>query len=107
MLHDNYIRECFKDAAKGKTKRNDVQKILENLDAEVGILKDILQREMFVPDFHKKCVINENNCHKTRRILKPNYKYEQVVHHCAIGQFKPIVLNGLYEFSCGPLPAFL
>lgn len=104
MLHDDYIRKCFKDAAKGKTKRNDVQKILENLDAEVGILKEILQREMFVPDFHKKCVINENNCHKTRRILKPNYKYEQVVHHCAIGQFKPIVLKGLYDFSCGSIP---
>ena len=26
------------------------------------------------------------------------------IHHCAIGQFKPIVMNGLYEFSCGSIP---
>lgn len=104
ILQDDYIRECFKDAAKKKTKRRDVKKILENLDAEVGILKCIMQDEMFIPDYHEKCVINENNCHKTRRILKPHYKYEQVVHHLAIGQFRPIVMNGLYEFSCGSIP---
>ena len=104
ILQDDYIRECFKDAAKKKTKRRDVKRILENLDAEVGILKRIMQDEMFIPDYHEKCVINENNCHKTRRILKPHYKYEQVVHHLAIGQFRPIVMNGLYEFSCGSIP---
>ena len=104
ILQDDYIRECFKDAAKKKSKRRDVKKILENIDAEVGILKGIMQDEMFIPDYHEKCVINENNCHKTRRILKPHYKYEQVVHHLAIGQFRPIVMNGLYEFSCGSIP---
>ena len=104
ILQDDYIRECFKDAAKKKSKRRDVKKILENLDAEVGILKGIMTDEMFIPDYHEKCVINENNCHKTRRILKPHYRYEQVVHHLAIGQFRPIVMNGLYEFSCGSIP---
>ena len=39
ILQDDYIRECFKDAAKKKSKRRDVKKILENLDTEVGILK--------------------------------------------------------------------
>lgn len=104
ILQDDYIRKCFKDAAKGKTKRRDVKKILENLDEEVGVLKSIMQEEMFIPDYHEKCVINDNNCHKTRRILKPHYKYEQVVHHLAVGQFKTVVMNGLYEFSCGSIP---
>ena len=103
-LQDDYIRKCFMDAAKTKTKRRDVKRIIENLDAEVKILKSIMQEEMFIPSYHERCVINENNCHKTRRILKPHYKYEQVVHHIAIGQFKPIVMNGLYEFSCGSIP---
>ncbi|MDO4332532.1 MAG: RNA-directed DNA polymerase [Eubacteriales bacterium] len=104
MLQDEYIQKCFRDAAKKKRKRNDVQRILDNIDTEVGILKQILQEEMFLPSYHEKCIINENNYLKTRRILKPSYKYEQVVHHCAIGQFKPIVMNGLYEFSCGSVP---
>ena len=53
ILQDDYIRECFKDAAKKKSKRRDVKKILENIDAEVGILKGIMQDEMFIPDYHE------------------------------------------------------
>lgn len=104
MLNDDYIKQCFKDASKKKKNRNDVRKVLENLDAETAILKSMLQEELFVPDYHKPSIINEGNNKKTRRILKPHYKYEQVVHHCVIGQFKPIVMNGLYEFSCGSIP---
>lgn len=104
MLQNDYIEQCFKDASEKKRNRNDVRKIMENLGAEVEILKTMLQEEMFIPDYHKLSVINESSNRKTRRILKPNYKYEQVVHHCVIGQFKPIVMNGLYEFSCGSIP---
>ena len=67
-------------------------------------LKKMLTEELFIPDYHKPSIINESSSKKTRRILKPHYKYEQVIHHCAIGQFKPIVMNGLYEFSCGSIP---
>ena len=104
MLQNDYIEQCFKAASEKKKNRNDVRKVMENLEAEMEILKTMLQEEMFIPDYHKLSVINESSNRKTRRILKPNYKYEQVVHHCAIGQFKPIVMNGLYEFSCGSIP---
>ncbi len=104
MLQNDYIKQCFKDASKGKKNRNDVKQILENIDEETEKLKIILCEEMFIPEFHKESVINDGSKHKVRRILKPHYKYEQVVHHCAIGQFKQIVLNGMYEFSCGSIP---
>ena len=104
MLQNDYIKQCFKDASKGKKNRNDVKQILENIDEETEKLKIILCEEMFIPEFHKENVINDGSKHKVRRILKPHYKYEQVVHHCAIGQFKQIVLNGMYEFSCGSIP---
>lgn len=104
MLESSYIRKCFTDAAKGKSKRNDVEEVMSNLDEEIEKLKSILREESFRPAKHEKCVINENNCHKTREIIKPDYKYEQVIHHCLIGQFKKIVMNGLYEFSCGSIP---
>jgi hypothetical protein len=105
MLQDDYIKQKFIDASKKKKKRNDVKEVLNNLDAETQKLKKILRDEMFIPDYHKQTIINESNNKKTRRILKPHYKYEQVVHHCAIGQFRQIVMNGLYEFSCGSIPS--
>ena len=104
MLKDDYIKRCFLDASKKKKNRNDVQEVLNHLDEHVEFLKRMLTDELFVPDYHKQSIINEGNNKKTRRILKPHYKYEQVVHHCVIGQFKPIVMNGLYEFSCGSIP---
>lgn len=104
ILQEEYIKQCFIDASKKKKNRDDVKEVINNLDAETKILMTLLQEEMFIPDYYKLSVINENSSRKTRRILKPHYKYEQVVHHCAIGQFRPIVMNGLYEFSCGSIP---
>ena len=34
MLQDDYIKKCFQDASKGKKTRNDVTRILENIDKE-------------------------------------------------------------------------
>lgn len=104
MLQDDYIKQCFINASKKKKNRNDVREVLENLDEHTELLKKMLTEELFIPDYHKPSIINESSSKKTRRILKPHYKYEQVIHHCAIGQFKPIVMNGLYEFSCGSIP---
>lgn len=104
MLQDDYIKQCFIKASKKKKNRNDVQEVLRNLDEHTKLLKRMLIEELFVPDYHETSVINEGSNKKTRRILKPHYKYEQVIHHCAIGQLKKIVLNGLYEFSCGSIP---
>ena len=104
MLQDDYIKQCFINASKKKKNRNDVREVLENLDEHTKLLKKMLTEELFIPDYHKPSIINESSSKKTRRILKPHYKYEQVIHHCAIGQFKPIVMNGLYEFSCGSIP---
>ena len=99
MLQDDYIKQRFINASKKKKNRNDVREVLENLDEHTELLKKMLTEELFIPDYHKPSIINESSSKKTRRILKPHYKYEQVIHHCAIGQFKPIVMNGLYEFS--------
>ena len=104
ILQDDYIKQCFINASKKKKNRNDVREVLENLDEHTELLKKMLTEELFIPDYHKPSIINESSSKKTRRILKPHYKYEQVIHHCAIGQFKPIVMNGLYEFSCGSIP---
>ncbi|MBS6194259.1 MAG: RNA-directed DNA polymerase [Clostridiales bacterium] len=104
MLQNDYIVECFKNASKKKKSRSDVKDVLEHLDRETETLKTILCEEIFIPDYHEQSIVNDGSKHKTRRILKPHYKYEQVVHHCAIGQFKQIVMNGLYEFSCGSIP---
>ena len=104
MLEKNLVKTCFITASEKKRDRKDVQKVLSDLDAQADILIDILENEEFIPSFHELSIINEGSNKKTRRILKPTYKYEQVVHHCIVGQFGQIVMNGLYEFTCGSIP---
>lgn len=104
MLDKEVIKDCFRKAARKKTTRRDVKQILDNLDEHVDILYNVLLNEEFLPAFHVPKVIRENSCKKERRIVKPNYKYEQVVHHCVIRPFQNVVLDGLYEHSNGSIP---
>jgi len=99
MLQREAIRECFYLAAKHKTTRKDVSKVLCDIDHHVERLHGILEREEFFPSYHIPKIIKEASCKKERRIVKPNYKYEQVVGHCVIMQFKKVVLDGFYNNS--------
>lgn len=117
MLKEENITQCFYDAAKHKTTRPEVARVLKKerefgndkseaqcLKEHVKELKKILQEEKYQPPDHKKQLINEYSCGKVREIIKPKYKYEQVVHHCIVKQLQPIVLHGLYEHAMGSIP---
>lgn len=103
LLDREYLKKCFRTAAKKKTRRADVRRILENLDEHVEILYQMLLHEEFIPAYHITKTIQETAARKARRIVKPNYKYEQVVHHAVVGQFGKIVEHGLYEQVCGSI----
>lgn len=115
MLSEQSMRKAFQDAAKGKRKRRDVQRVLRNLDdktlpdgrvkrGEISKLRTILADEKLVLHHHEPCRINEAACQKERDIIKPYFKYEQVVHHLLVNQLKPIIMHGFYEYSCGSIP---
>lgn len=117
MLKEENIRQCFHDAAKRKTTRPEVARVLKEerevdndrpdpqcLQEHVKALQKILEEETFKPPEHRKQLINEYSCGKVREIIKPEYQYEQVVHHCIIKQLQPIILHGLYEHALGSIP---
>lgn len=104
MLTDQSMTTAFMDASKGKREREDVKWVLNHLDSEKENLREILDTETLRLVKHPSCVIREANCHKQREIVKPNFRYEQVVHHLVVNQLKPIVLHGFYEYSCGSIP---
>ena len=104
MITDESMTDAFKNASLRKRNRDDVRKVLSNLDWEKENLRRILVNEELRLQKHPSCVINESNCHKEREIVKPYFKYEQVVHHLVVGQLKPIIMKGFYEYSCGSIP---
>lgn len=117
MVKEENVRQCFLDAAKRKTTRPDVAEVIKPereegnknpepqcLQEHVKTLQKILIEERFRPPDHRKMTINEYNCGKIREIIKPEFKYEQVVHHCIIKQLQPIILHGLYDHALGSIP---
>lgn len=117
MLKEENIRQCFHDAAKRKTTRPEVARVLKEerevgndktepqcLQEHIKALQKILEEETYQPPKHKKQIINEYSCGKIREIIKPEFQYEQVVHHCVIKQLQPIILHGLYEHALGSIP---
>jgi hypothetical protein len=103
LSHDN-IEKSFLVPSRGKRNRPDVAKVLDNLENEIKFVYDMLRNNEFTPTKHKSVKINEKNYQKERTIVKPDYKYEQVVHHVVVNAIRPAIESGMYEYVLGSIP---
>lgn len=104
MLSHDSIEQSFLKPSRGKRNRADVKKALDNLEKEIEKVQIMLQTETFQPSRHSAIRINEKNYLKERTIVKPNYKYEQVVHHAVVQAIRPGIETGLYDYVLGSIP---
>lgn len=85
LLKEENITQCFHDAAKRKTTRPEVARVLKEerevgndrpepqcLQEHVKALQKMLEEETYQPPEHKKMLINEYSCGKVREIIKPD-----------------------------------
>lgn len=104
MLSHDSIERSFLKPSKGKRNRADVKKVLDNLEEEIKNVQEMLWSGTFRPSNHTSVRINERNYLKERTIVKPNYKYEQIVHHAAVQAIRPGIESGMYGFVLGSIP---
>lgn len=67
-------------------------------------IKKERKNNTFAPKRHKTKIIQENSCKKTRKIVKPQYMYEQMAHHSVMRVFVPIAMRGMYYHVYGSIP---
>lgn len=103
LSHDN-IERSFKKPSRGKRDRPDVKEALDNLESEIAYVYEMMMNGEFVPRHHEPVIINEKNYLKVRRIIKPDFKYEQVVHHIEVQAIRGAVEHGMYEYVLGSVP---
>lgn len=116
IISEENLKKAFYAAAKGKEKQTDVRQILNNIDEHVLHIAGNTEKREFRPAHHIPQEINDGFKQKKRRIIKPYYKYEQVVHHAIIQILAPkpedlakdptlkkVLNRGAYEFSCGSI----
>ena len=113
MLDEDVIRKAYKKLRKGKTKRVEIKKIDANLDAEVKMMRlmientkppdvEVAHPEMaYKPKKRTPKVIFEHG--KQRKIYMPEI-HEQWLHHIIVIIMEPIIMATAYKFSCGSLP---
>lgn len=104
MLSHDSVERSFLKPSRGKRNRADVKKVLDNLEEEIENVQEMLQRGTFIPSKHPMVRINEKNYLKERTIVKPNFKYEQVVHHVVVQAIRPGIEKGMYPFVLGSIP---
>lgn len=98
------IKKAIRNAAKRKTDRQSVKKVLENIDDYAEKIQNMLDNEEFIPCRYTIREINDGISKKKRIIAIPRFYPDQCIHHAIIQVFAPIVQHSAYEYSCGCVP---
>ena len=98
------LSEAIEKSSLGKRERREVKKVLEHKDEYIKRLQYLLINKKLKIRKHEAVKINDGITAKIRLIIKPDYVYEQILHHAIVQVLTPIFMRSMYVFSCGSLP---
>ena len=105
IIDKENIRRAIMNGSKGKRHRGEVRKVLDNIDFHIEKIYNILVNREYNPRMTKQVIINENDGrHKTRKIRKPKFIYDQIIHHAVMQIIKPLVTKTLINHAYGSVP---
>lgn len=104
LVSTENIQRAIVRASKGKQKRRDVKYVLENQTYYVQAIQYMLRNRCWHPRQHKAIEINDGIYLKKRIIVKPDFVYEQIIHHALVQVLQPIFMRSMYALSCGSIP---
>lgn len=98
------VRQAILNASENKRDRKDVIEVLDNIEYHIDKIIEILTSGRYVAHVDNVCIINEGTHLKLRRIRKPHFAYDQIIHHAVIQVLQPILMKPMYYMSCGSIP---
>lgn len=98
------IRKAIIEAAKGKKNRDNVTKIMNNLDQYVDILYNMLASKNIQLSPYKKMKIYDGANKKERTIFKPAFFPDQCIHWSLMLQLQSLLKKGMYEYCSASVP---
>ena len=101
--HEN-LYNAILNASKNKRKRPEVKKVLAKVNRYIYRLQDIINAGKLKIRKHNAILINDGIHLKKRLIIKPDFVFEQILHHAIVQVLKPIFMKSMYVWSCGSLP---
>lgn len=94
---------AVENAAKHKLKRAKVRKALAHKEQIAYRLQHLLLTGKLSLPKHYGIFINDGIERKSRIIVKPHFTYELVLQWAVIQVLKPILMKGMYKWSCGSI----
>lgn len=104
VINKDNIKRAIYRSAKRKSRRKDVQEVITNIDKHVDIVIALLVNKQYSPSVKQAKLVQEGASKKTRLIVQPSYKYDQIIHHAVVQVLQPIFMKGMYEYCCGSVP---
>lgn len=103
-VSEEIVRKAILDASRRKRNRQDVARILDNIEKNIELIQGMIVDETYRPRQHNTHIINDSGPHKQRQIVKPDYYPEQIVHHVVVEALKPGISYGMSTFVLGSIP---
>ncbi len=104
MMQLDEIIASIEEAAEHKTSRREVAGVLRKKEARAQAIAEKIDSGRWTPREHERSPLQEGSHRKVRRIAKPTFDDEQIVHHMLMRQLRPIMEPRFYEYSCGSIP---
>jgi RNA-directed DNA polymerase len=98
------IKLAILKASLGKRKQKRVKKILDHIDSYAASIQFLLKTKSYEPSSYDIKVIQDGANKKERTIYKPRFFPDQIIHWALMLQLEPIIMSGMYEYSCGSIP---
>jgi RNA-directed DNA polymerase len=104
VFDKNNIRLAIIRSSKGKKKRREVEKVLDNTEYYVSLIYKILKNKSYIPSKYRVVTIYDCLNKKEREISKTRYFPDQIIQYCLMNIIEPILLRKMYLYSCGSIP---
>ncbi len=98
------IKAAIINASTRKKNRRNVQRVLANLDKSAEYIQKLLIEQTYEPAPYKEFSIFDGATKKERVIYRPEFFPDQCIHWALILQIEPLIMKGMYKFSCGSIP---
>lgn len=95
------IRRAIYRTSEHKRKHKHVKVVLDDIEHYVDKTHELLIHKAYVPSSPKPKEIQDNSSGKQREIFKPNFFPDQIIHWALMIQLEPIIMKGMYPYSCG------
>lgn len=99
------IKEAILMASLGKRDKNArVREIIGNVDFYAKKIHKLLVDQSYVPSPYAIKTIYDGTAKKERTIYKPRFYPDQIIHWALMLVIQPILMRGMYAYTCGSVP---